>query len=59
MKSLSLNGSWTLYYAPEHGGQKEKYVPEMLNSWKSVPAQVPGNVELDLVRANVEEDPLY
>ena len=59
MKSLSLNGSWTLYCAPEHGGQKEKYVPEMLNSWKSVPAQVPGNVELDLVRANVEEYPLY
>lgn len=54
MKEISLSGSWRLYYHPENGG-----VPARLEDWASVEAQVPGNVELDLVRAGVEGDPFW
>ena len=54
MKEISLSGSWRLYYHPENGG-----VPARLEDWASVEAQVPGNMELDLVRAGVEGDPFW
>ena len=54
MQSISLSGSWRLYYFPENGG-----APARLEDWHSVEAQVPGNVELDLVRAGIEEDPFW
>ncbi len=54
----SLNGQWDLYGMPEDGG-----VPEDLAAFREgaqhIPARVPGNVELDLVRAGVEPDPFW
>lgn len=57
--SISLNGDWTLYYAPEKGGKPDCYTPSLVEQWPCVPARVPGNVELELVRAGVERDPFY
>ncbi len=59
MLSLSLNGSWRLYYHPEDGPLPG--TPEALAqaNWPSIEARVPGNVELDLVRAGLEKDPFY
>lgn len=55
---LSLNGQWDLYMMPE-----EAEVPGDPASFRAkarkIPAQVPGNVELDLVRAGLEPDPFY
>ena len=56
---ISLNGDWTLYYQPEKAGKNEAYDPGMLTKYSRIPAQVPGNVELDLMRAGLECDPLY
>ena len=54
---LSLDGSWRLYY-----GQYSKDVPstpDELKSkhWPEVPAIVPGNVELDLLKAGLIANP--
>ncbi len=46
---ISLDGKWTMFYRLENGK----------TSWSQIPAQVPGNVELDLVRAGVEPDPFF
>ena len=55
---ISLNGAWELYYHLEDGP-----LPDDLSAFRQgaqrIPAQVPGNVELDLVRAGVEPDPFY
>ena len=57
--NLSLNGNWTLYYTPEKGGKAALFSRASLADWEKIPAVVPGNVELDLVRAGREEDPFY
>lgn len=53
MKKYSLNGSWNLYYYH----QKEKTVnsPEelILKGIDCISAEVPGNVELDLINAGI------
>jgi beta-mannosidase len=59
MKIASLNGDWKLYYHPEEGGLPIN-PGELENSgWSSIPAKVPGNVELDLARAGKEKDPFF
>ena len=59
MRSVMLNGPWTLYYHPEEGALPQ--TPDELHEadWPRIEAQVPGNVELDLMRAGIEEDPFY
>ncbi|MBE0699330.1 MAG: glycoside hydrolase family 2, partial [Anaerolineaceae bacterium] len=57
MISLSLNGSWLLIHFPE--GKHEPHAPE---TWRALgepiyEAYVPGNVELDLVRAGALPEP--
>ena len=58
--TLSLNGSWRLYFAPEHSAGLAQ-TPMELSNWPAPPieALVPGNVELDLMRAGLEADPFY
>ncbi|MBQ4090359.1 MAG: hypothetical protein IJC56_10860 [Clostridia bacterium] len=56
---LDLNGSWEMRYAPEKGGRNEDYSPGMENFWPCIPVKVPGNSELALVEAGVEQDPFY
>ncbi|MBQ5769800.1 MAG: glycoside hydrolase family 2, partial [Clostridia bacterium] len=50
---LSLNGTWSLKWC-----QETKNMPPV-DKWPEIPAQVPGNVELDLFRNGVEPDPYY
>ena len=59
MHTQNLNGTWSLYYAPETAGQPDAFVPELLNTWSKIPAQVPGNVEIDLEAAGITPDPFY
>ena len=59
MNTLSLNGEWTLRYHLEDGLMPETPAELGSLSWPQISAQVPGNVELDLVRAGLEEDPFY
>jgi beta-mannosidase len=52
MQAIDLNGEWQLSYRP----QQEKYVKLQridFNTMTTVPAHVPGNVELDLIRAGI------
>lgn len=56
-KIMSLNGEWTLQYAPE-----TKWVPggmEFPADAPAISAIVPGNVELDLHRAGIEPEPFF
>ena len=50
---ISLDGTWTLRYCPETDDMPP------VKEWESIPAQVPGNVELDLFAAGKEKDPFY
>lgn len=57
--SISLNGEWKLYYHPEKAGKSQVYDSNMLSKWPCISATVPGNVELDLVRSRIEDEPFY
>ena len=59
MKVVSMNGSWTLYYKLEKGSLPENPSELKRSHWPSIPAIVPGNVELDLFRAGIEPDPFF
>ena len=57
IQHLSLDGPWKLYYGPH-----DKFAPanpdELSNkNWQSVPATVPGNVELDLLSSGQIKNP--
>ncbi len=62
---FSLDGAWTLYYAPHREVKRSSpfsHLTEQVLSglaYSSVPATVPGNFELDLWRAGVIEEPFY
>ncbi|MCX6993422.1 MAG: glycoside hydrolase family 2 [Kiritimatiellaeota bacterium] len=53
MKVISLNGTWQLAYGLQRPGGPQ--TPAQLEGadWSTIPAVVPGNVELDLMRAGV------
>jgi beta-mannosidase len=57
LKSVSLNGSWSLYYSVQN--KNTPATPDELktNSWTKIPAIVPGNVELDLLAAGAIKNP--
>lgn len=59
MEKMILDGQWTLYFEQEKKAHVS--VPSMLekSSYTKIPAQVPGNVEIDLVEAKLEEDPYF
>ncbi|MGI6142217.1 MAG: glycosyl hydrolase 2 galactose-binding domain-containing protein, partial [Caldicoprobacterales bacterium] len=50
MKKISLNGDYILHFADE---QKN---PSGLEGMQSIPAKVPGNVEIDLMNAGILPD---
>lgn len=49
--SICLNGEWTLRYGPQRVAATEMDSPDIPADWEALPARVPGNVELDLIRA--------
>lgn len=59
MTRISLDGDWQLVHFPE--GERRVAHPDDLSciDVPSIPARVPGNVELDLVRAGVIPEPFY
>ncbi len=59
MKPICLDGDWQLTYFPE--GERQVAHPDDLLAVNAptIPARVPGNVELDLQRAGVIPDPFY
>lgn len=56
---MSLDGRWTLYYFRQN--EQKIDGPEQLiaSGVAAIDAQVPGNVELDLQRAGIIDDPFY
>ena len=56
-KTISLNGEWSLAYAPE-GEWRRGGVPFPEDA-PEIAARVPGNVELDLCAAGLEADPFF
>jgi beta-mannosidase len=55
MQEITLNGTWQLAYGQQRDDNLiSPYVPA---DWPRVSASVPGNVELDLVRAGVLPEP--
>ena len=58
MNTVTLNGMWKLYYAPEKNGKSGKYTPGMKN-YLCVPGKVPGCAQLSLVEAGIESDPFF
>lgn len=58
MKSISLNGTWSLTYGPQTA-KAPLTPPELRKSrWPKIKASVPGNVELDLmVAGKLEKHP--
>jgi len=59
MAHVSLNGEWNLVHFPQ--GQHPIAHPNELEKAgvPAIAARVPGNVELDLVRAGILEDPFF
>lgn len=58
-QSISLNGAWKLYYHPEIGEMPTNPEEVKTRGWPCIAASVPGNVELDLMRAGIEKDPFF
>ena len=50
-KAISLNGIWSLTYGPYPGAKNEQPVNAPPANWPTIPATVPGNVELDMIAA--------
>ncbi len=53
MQRINLNGEWTLWYGPQQKRAARMTHPEIPTDWTRIPAHVPGNVELDLIRAGL------
>ncbi|MCX7597281.1 MAG: hypothetical protein N2512_00210, partial [Armatimonadetes bacterium] len=54
MRKLSLDGMWEITHCPDGQGSAES-----LSGLEWIPAQVPGEVHLDLMRAGKLEDPFF
>ena len=56
---MKLDGAWTLYYAPESDDMP--MCPDQIagSGMACITAQVPGNIEIDLMRAGLEQNPFY
>ncbi len=64
-KKISLDGEWTLYYAPNKAVKASLPAAPLTEAvlrslcYDNVPAVVPGNFELDLQRAGIIDEPFY
>ena len=59
MDTISLNGTWTLYYGPEKGGKPDKYTSSIKDAMQVIPAAVPGCAQQSLVDNGLMGDPFY
>ncbi len=51
MPRLDLNGAWSLHFGPQQVPASALAAPDIPAGWPCIDAVVPGNVELDLIRA--------
>ena len=56
---IDLGGKWELLYGTEGARNPATFEAAETSGWKKVEAEVPGNFELDLVRAGLESDPFF
>jgi len=59
MQTIDLCGAWQLYFFPESPDMPMTPRELIATQHSPIPARVPGNMEMDLVRAGIEEDPFY
>ena len=57
--SISLNGKWSLYFSPETGSDQRVSECNKPDNIKPIDATVPGNVEIDLMAANLAIEPYF
>ena len=57
MNNITLNGKWNLYYTEEKDAHIDKPSQLENSNYRCIEAEVPGNVEADLVRTSIEKDP--
>ncbi len=57
--SIDLCGGWELLFGPEEAQNPATFAEAAKKGWRTIEAEVPGNVELDLVRAGLEKDPFF
>lgn len=57
MRSISLNGPWQLTFGEQSSNAPRTPAQLAESRWQTIPAAVPGNVELDLLRAGLIADP--
>ena len=58
-KSISLNGTWSLRYYPEHNSCPQTPTEMYALNIPSITATVPGNVEIDLMAAGLAPEPYF
>jgi beta-mannosidase len=56
---IDLCGTWELLFGPEKAERPATFEEAIKMGWRRIEAEVPGNVELDLVRAGLEKDPFF
>jgi beta-mannosidase len=60
--SISLNseseGDWTLYFGVQDGNEPQSPLELKKSGFTRIDATVPGNVEIDLLKAGLAEDPM-
>ncbi len=59
LNTLSLDGEWSLIHFPEGSHSVSSPAELKAAGLPAIPARVPGNVELDLVRAGELPEPFY
>lgn len=59
MEKIELNGAWDLFHFQEGAYAIHKPGDLLALGLERIPAQVPGNVELDLCRAGIIPEPFY
>lgn len=59
MDKVCLNGTWDVFYHLEDGDLPSCIEEVKKRNWDRIKANVPGNIELDLCAAGIEEDPFY
>jgi len=50
-EAICLNGIWSLSYDPSPGAPHDLFATVPPANWPTIPARVPGNVELDMIAA--------
>lgn len=56
LQSLSLNGTWSVHFTDGQRGNSRSARQEMVETTRTLPANVPGEIHLDLMKAGLIDD---